>query len=883
MKVNGGLLQWAITFMLIGPPARLPNSSIAMPVSPANSVFLFSTARLLLCLACLGFAPQLVFAAEPVDFSRDIRPLLSNKCFQCHGPDESSREADLRLDVKASVFTVSEEGAAVVPGRPEESALIMRVASDDEDIVMPPADSNLSLTSEEISLLKRWVSEGAKWSEHWSFVAPVKPQLPTLKQAATDQANWPRNAIDAFVLARLEKHKLHPSPPATKEQLIRRVTLDLTGLPPTLQEVDAFLEDASPTAYEKLVDRLLSSPSYGERWCWDWLDAARYADSSGYQGDPERTMWPWRDWVIDALNADMPYDQFTIEQLAGDLLPQATHEQILATGFNRNHMQNGEGGRIAEETRVENVFDRLETTGAVWLGLTLNCCRCHDHKFDPVLQREYYQMYDFFNQTSENGGGRGGQISPVVETPTAAEQARIAATKKRAATLAANLEAFETKKFATAESGPTAAESGPTASSKNSELPESLKKSIREIKPQRRDKKALEEAAAFFQEKDDAYVKLLQQLLAANSARASAARSVTKVMVMDQLAKPRESFILTKGAYDKHGEKVPAGVPASLPPLAVKSGANRLHFAQWLMTPEHPLTARVTVNRFWQSFFGVGLVKTAEDFGSQGEAPSHPLLLDWLAVEFHQSGWDVKALHKLIVCSATYRQSSKVGAALLQQDPNNRLLARGPRHRLPSWMIRDQALALSGLQPNQIGGAPMRPYQPPGIWEEATFGKKKYVQDHGAKLYRRTIYIFWRRIVGPTMIFDNAARQTCTVKAVRTNTPLHALATLNDITYVEAARVMAEHLLQSPADPTQRLENAFRSVTARRPTPVELKILLHRLKTLKQHYLAHPEAVKELLAVGESSRDEQLDPVEHAAWTGICSLLLNLDETISKQ
>ncbi len=850
-----------------------------MPVSPANSPFLFSAARLLLCLACLGFAPRFMFAAEPVDFSRDIRPLLSNKCFQCHGPDESSREADLRLDVKASVFTVSDEAAAVVPGRPEESALIMRVASDDEDLVMPPPDSNLSLTPEEISLLRRWVSEGAKWSEHWSFVAPVKPPLPAMKQSAPEQASWPRNAIDAFVRARLEKHKLHPSPPATKEQLIRRVTLDLTGLPPTLEEVDAFLADASPTAYERLVDRLLSSPSYGERWCWDWLDAARYADSSGYQGDPERTMWPWRDWVIDALNADMPYDQFTIEQLAGDLLPQATHEQILATGFNRNHMQNGEGGRIAEETRVENVFDRLETTGAVWLGLTLNCCRCHDHKFDPVLQREYYQMYDFFNQTSENGGGRGGQISPVVETPTAAEQARIAATKKRAATLAANLEAFEAKKFASI----VAAESGPTASAKSSELPPALWKTISEIKPQRRDKKALEEAAAFFKEKDAAYAKLLQQLLAANAARASAARSVTKVMVMDQLAEPRESFILAKGAYDKHGEKVPAGVPASLPPLAVKSGANRLHFAKWLMAPEHPLTARVTVNRFWQGFFGVGLVKTAEDFGSQGEAPSHPLLLDWLAVEFRQNGWDVKALHKLIVCSATYRQSSKVGPALLQQDPNNRLLARGPRHRLPSWMIRDQALALSGLRPNQIGGAPMRPYQPPGIWEEATFGKKKYVQDHGAKLYRRTIYIFWRRIVGPTMIFDNAARQTCTVKAVRTNTPLHALATLNDITYVEAARVMAEHLLQSTAEGAQRLENAFRSVTARRPTPVELEILLHRLKTLQQHYLAHPEAVKELLAVGESNRDEQLDPVEHAAWTGICSLLLNLDETISKQ
>jgi hypothetical protein len=758
--------------------------------------------------------------------------------------------------------------------------------------------------------------------------------------------------------------------------LIRRVTLDLTGLPPSLEEIDAFLRDRSPNAYEMVVDRLLASPRFGERMAWDWLDAARYADSNGYQGDPERTMWPWRDWVVRAFNVNLPYDQFTIWQLAGDLLPRdpnaGSQDPILATGFNRNHMHNGEGGRIPEETRVENVFDRVETTATVWLGATFTCARCHDHKFDPFTMRDYFGLYDFFNQSSEDGraggGVRSGQIPPVLDLSTPAEEERLERADQRRNAAAQQVEEFELKKFPRPPGAPL-------TESDAARLPGNLPIYIAQTEPKKRGVDTLVEAINYFKKRDAAYADVLKNLLGAVRERDAAQAGITRVMVMDTLEKPRDTFVLVRGAYDKPTtNQVFAAMPARLAGSARVSPADfgvspessssvareknegsgatpepavgtpalaerqtRLDLARWLVSPENPLTARVTVNRFWQSFFGTGLVKTAEDFGVQGEKPSHPELLDWLAVEFMSPGksstkgndenkgssatsfpsvqsesahgWDVKALIRLIVTSATYRQSSAVKSLngekvksgqpsdsahrfndatippfnLHEVDPENRLLARGPRHRLPSWMLRDTALAAGGLLVDRLSGPSVKPYQPEGIWEEATFGKKSYTQDEGAALYRRSLYVFWRRIVGPTMFFDSAARQVCEVKPKRTNTPLHALSTLNDITYVEAARALAERVMLAAPKADARLETAFRLVTARKPTAAERKILLNRLDALQQQFTANADAAQQLLAVGESRRNETLDRIDHAAWTGLCQLVLNLDEAISKE
>lgn len=827
-----------------------------------------------------AFSPALIvlllaarLSAAPVDFNRDVQPILSENCYHCHGQDANKREAGLRLDRKEGAYRTKDGVTTVKPGDPDGSELIVRIFSTDKEDVMPPPKSHRELTLPQKELLKRWVQEGAPWAEHWAFIAPKLPAVP-----ATPQGMSAINEIDRFVLSRLAAEKLSPAPEAPREKLIRRVTLDLTGLPPTLEEVDAFLKDVAPDAYECVVDRLLASPRYGERWCWDWLDAARYADTNGYQGDPERTMWPWRDWVTSALNSNLPYDQFTIWQMAGDLLPKPRTEQVLATGFNRNHMMNGEGGRIAEESRVENVFDRVETTATVWLGLTIGCCRCHDHKFDPFTLKDYFGFYDFFNQTSESGQGRGGQAGPALDMSTPEETARLKAADQKVEERAKQVEAYEVTKFPREEGKPL-------TESEAAKLPGNLPKYIAQTEPRKRSVDALLEAVGYFKELDPAYTKVLEGLLKDVRARDAAARNITRVMVMDTLPKPRDTFMLVKGAYDKATDvKVTAHTPEILPPMRAGAPANRLALAQWLVSPANPLTARVTVNRFWQAFFGTGLVKTVEDFGVQGEKPSHPELLDWLAVQFAETThWDVKALHKLIVMSATYRQDSAVTPALHERDPENRLLARGPRFRLPSWMIRDQALAVSGLLSGKIGGPAVMPYQPEGIWEEATFGKKSYKQDHGEALYRRSLYTFWRRIVGPTMFFDNAARQTCYVRAIRTNTPLHALVTLNDLTYVEAARMLAERVLHfGGEDDWESLSYAFRLAAARYPTPEEGAVLSARLVKLRQTYQGDESAAKSLLSVGEAKRDESLDLSEHAAWTGVCLLLLNLDEVLTK-
>ncbi len=814
-----------------------------------------------------------VSAQDKIDFARDVLPILSDNCFRCHGPDEKARKADLRLDRKEDALRSA--SPVIVPGKAATSEVIKRVISGDPEEVMPPPRANKKLTAAQIAILQKWIDQGAAWGQHWSFVKPSRPTVPQIRNASAEL----RNPIDNFIVDRLNREGLKLSPLADKERLIRRVTLDLTGLPPTLEEIDAFLKDDSPRAYEKVVDRLLASPRFGERMAWDWLDAARYADSNGYQGDGERTMWPWRDWVIKAFNENMPYDTFTVWQLAGDQLPKPTRDQILATGFNRNHMINGEGGRIPEENRIEYVFDQTETTATVWLGLTFTCCRCHDHKFDPLTRSDYYRTFAYFNQTPVNGGGGSGQTAPVIDFGTPEQEQKKRETQAAYDELVKKIVPIETK---LREAGMVKNKEGKYETT----LPQVIESSLRKGPNDRADQN-YDELAKFYKDKEPEYVKLLSESRKAKQVRDAAANSVPKVMVMADMPQSRETFMLTRGAYEKRETKVLPGTPASLHHASTtwlpRRPPNRLQLANWIISSENPLTTRVTVNRFWQMFFGTGLVKTAEDFGVQGERPSHPELLDWLAVEFRESKWDVKHVLRLIVTSATYRQSSRVAPELRERDPDNRLLARGPRHRLPAWMIRDQALAASGLLTPTIGGPPVKPYQPAGIWEEATFGNKKYQQDKGEALYRRSLYVFWRRIIGPTMFFDVANRQTCSVKTVITNTPLHALATLNDITYVEAARVLAQLALGQGKSDSESLAFAFRRVTARKPGEAELKILQEALQKQRAIFKNDREAATKLLAAGESPRNAKLDPVDLAAFAVVCGLIMNLDETLTNQ
>lgn len=810
---------------------------------------------------------------DKIDFNYHVRPILSDNCFACHGPDEKARKAGLRLDDADAAFALLQDNVtyALVAGHPFESEAVRRMLTDEPEKVMPPLESNSVLSAHQKAMLIKWLEQGAEWKAHWSFIPPQKTALPVVRSAESSS-----HPIDRFVLARLEQEGLRFSPPADKATLLRRITLDLTGLPPTLAELDAFLQDNSSAAFEKVVDRLLASPQFGERWAWDWLDAARYADTNGFQGDPERKMWPWRDWVIQAINDNMPFDRFTVEQLAGDLLPDATDDQVLATAFNRNHMYNGEGGRIPEETRVENVFDRVETTGAVWLGLTLTCSRCHDHKFDPITQKEYYQLYDYFNQTSEEGLGGGGRVPPVLDLSPPLEKEKVAKLQAFVDQIGEQVEDYEAKLFPR-ESGPAA--SSPAAADLHGDNIYALG-----FPPAKRNTYYLGLLIEHFKSRDPEYTTLLTDLRKAMGETNRQSGSNLLVMVMDETTNPRPTFILDRGSYDKHGEQVKMDVPKVLPPLLDGERThNRLELARWLVEKDHPLTARVTVNRFWQAFFGNGLVKTPEDFGAQGAIPTHPELLDWLAVDFVESGWDVKALFKQMVLSTTYQQSSKTSAALQDKDPDNHLLGRAARFRLPAWMIRDQALAISGLLQDSIGGPAVRPYQPEGIWEEATFGKTIYRQDTGDALYRRTLYTFWRRIVGPTVLFDNSARQVCSVKPIRTNSPQHALTTLNDVTFVEAARVMAARVMSTVSPAPEQLRTAFRLATARYPKAEEQAVLERRLDQFRQEFVKADSSAQQLLAIGEFDQNTTSDPVEQAAFSALCLMILNLDETLNRQ
>ena len=834
---------------------------------------------LIFLYSCSSKAPDEVVEAyqnlpDKIDFNLHVQAILSDNCYACHGPDENARKADLRLDRQEEAFSRLKGGKsfAFKAGKPYESEAIKRILSSDPDYQMPTPESKLNLSPRQKAILIKWLEQGGEWKTHWAFNPPQKAELPSVQ--AKDLI---KNEIDHFVLSKLERKGETFSKQADKATLLRRVSLDLIGLPPTTEQVQAFLNDPSSNAFEKMVDRLLENPQFGERMAWDWCDAARYADTNGFQADPERKMWPWRDWVIKAFNENMPFDQFSIEQLAGDLLPEANQDQVLATAFNRNHMYNGEGGRIPEETRVENVFDRVETTGTIWLGLTFNCARCHDHKFDPISQKEYYQIYDYFNQTSEKGLNGGGAIPPYLDLSPPLEQTKLEELNRFVEKLGAEVALFE-KDFFPRESNLPAAKS-PKAKDLDGDNLFALT-----FAPKDRNTYLLSLLYRFYQNRSPDYAQLISKLRKAMGDRNKQASQNLLVMVMDERKEGRPTLILDRGIYDmpKDSLEIFGNVPEVLPAPIVHT-KNRLELAMWLFQKNHPLTARVTVNRYWQMLFGQGIVKTPDDFGVQGKKPTHPELLDWLAVEFQQSNWNVKALLKKMVMSATYQQSSKVSEALLEKDPNNDLLGRAPRYRLPSWILRDQALFIAGLLNDTIGGEPVKPYQPQGIWAEATFGKKKYKQDHGAALYRRTLYTFWRRIVGPTMLFDNSARQVCSVNPILTNSPQHALTTLNDITYLEAARVMAERVLTQFNTEEQQLDYAFQLATSRLPNETEKSILRQQVQKFNQKFEADSNAAIELISVGEYRQNPSLDPIAQATYTALCSMILNLDETMNRQ
>jgi hypothetical protein len=811
-----------------------------------------------------------------VDYNEDVRPILSENCFYCHGPDGNKRKAKLRLDVREAAL----EKKAFVPGDAEASELVKRLVSTDSDEVMPPLDSHRTLTAAQKETLKRWIAEGAEYKQHWAFVTPVRSALPT---------NGEKHPVDAFVAEKLAQAGLTLSPEAPKATLLRRVSLDLTGLPPSPEETAAFLADQSPDAYEKQVDRLMASPHYGERMALPWLDASRYADSNGFQQDGDTFQWVWRDWLVKNLNADKPFDRLSTEMLAGDLLPGAGLEEKIATAFNRNHILNGEGGNIAEEQRFVSLFDRVESTTTTWLGLTVACAQCHDHKYDPIAQKDYYQWLDAFNHVAERGTPGGGPTQTggrsrfrldgtVVEVPSAEQAAEFARLKADFDALNKDFFTHQTKAF----------EAWLAKSSKDKGmLPKELEVLLAPDKKRTaaETKKLREHYNKNVFTEDRKKIAAMKQLDRAKQLLDGFSGDILpKVMVMSD-AQPRDTHILDRGAYLSKKEKVTFDAPGFLPPLPKDAPKNRLGLAQWLFRPEHPLTARVQVNRQWQHFFGFGIVRTSEDLGVQSDRPTHQELLDWLSVEFRESGWKTKALQRLIVTSKTYRQSSRVTKEHLQKDPENRLLARAPRLRLPSLILRDVALSASGLLTPKVGGVPVYPYLPDSPWESLAITKERdftYPQSKGPDLYRRSLYTFWRRTIAPVNMFDSSARQTCRVRTAITSSPLHALTMLNDPTWVEAARVLAQRVTKEQPTDEARLARAFALVLGRAPAGAEPALLAKMLANQRAVYAADAKAADALLAIGESPRDAAIPAAEHAALTATCLALYNLDAAVTR-
>lgn len=737
---------------------------------------------------------------DSVDYNLHIRPILSDRCFKCHGPDAAQRKAKLRLDTPEGAYAALKddpESRVIIPGDPEHSEVFLRIATTDTSMIMPPVKSNLKLSELEIAYIKKWIEQGAVYKRHWAFIPPKRHPIPTV-----DDEAWPINPIDNFILARIEQADLRPNEPADRERLLKRVSLDLTGLPPTVAMQDKFMADESADAYEKAVDELLAMPSYGEKMATYWMDVARYADSHGYQDDGLRTMWPWRDWVIHAFNENYSYDKFITWQLAGDLLPSPTKEQLLATGFNRNHKITQEGGVIDEEYRIEYVTDRTNTFGKAFLALTFECAKCHDHKYDPIKQKDYFSAFAFFNQVPEKG---------LVGDITLASLAD----------------------------------------------PPNMKITTEDVKS----------ILSFVNKRDTAAV---------------------PVMIMKDMPARRPTFVLKRGVYDAPGDPVAPGLPAFIMNFdTLKYGANRLGMAKWMVDPGNPLTSRVFVNRMWQEVFGRGLVKTAGDFGMQGEMPSHPELLDWLALDFVNNGWDIKRLMKQMVMSATYRQSSAIQEEKLKKDPDNILRARGPRLRMSAETIRDLALKSSGLLVPEIGGPSVKVYQPKGIWESSTSGRgvlSRYVQDHGDKLYRRGLYSFIKRTVPPPgmLVFDASNRDQCEVNRLRTNTPLQALVIMNDPIMLESSRVFAERLSHSNGDAHEHIALAFRSILCRHAHENELSILTNYYDDELKIFQANPDKAKQLIRVGEYKAMDGEDASVVAAMMQVIHTMYNMEEAITK-
>ncbi len=1008
-------------------------------------------------------AASLTAGAKPIDFQREIRSILSDNCFQCHGPDSKSRMAGLRLDLKDAALEKRKNGAAIVPSNAAASLLYRRIVETDPAKRMPPEYAHKSVTSAQANLIKRWIDEGAPWKEHWAYQAPVKPKaLPAVRNAA-----WVRNPIDRFILARLESQGLTPAPAADARTLIRRVALDLIGLPPKPEEVDAFLKDASSSAYEKMVDRYLASPHYGEHRGRYWLDAARYGDTHGIHVDNYREMWPYRDWVIQAFNRNMPFDQFTIEQLGGDLLPDPTLDQKIATGFQRCNVTTNEAGLIEDEYAEIYAKDRADTTGAVWLGLTVGCATCHDHKFDPIASKDFYALGAFYRNTTQRVMDDNiPDTPPVLIVPPPADRDRWAAINARldtlrkdaqrlraaaalpanfhvpagATPLEANAELF-TANLGAIDEGATAAHIGeaPTGKAlyfhenkgveienapvldggkpftlsvgfyypkaeqgyviaahndpknKNvgwvidvgarvagariygdngmnieiraahleqikhgtwnhvvisydgsrhqsgltmylngrsistqgggnqnvvlkggiaAKVPLVLGRSLASgaISDFRMFNRVVSESEAallsqwtaiesgdrdalltYWLVRDNAeFGKLSTEQNALNLEAKSISRNAAITHVMHEKSNETPfAHVLYRGAYDQKRQRVEASTPSILPPMKSGMPRNRLGLAQWLMDADHPLTSRVTANRMWQEVFGLGLVKTADDFGSQGEPPVNQELLDWLAVDFRESKWDVKRFYKQIVMSAAYRQAAVATPAKLAKDPENRLLSRGPRFRMDAEMVRDYALASSGLLTEAIGGPSVKPYQPEGVWEAVAMigsNTRFYKKDEGDKLYRRSLYTFWKRSAPPASmdIFNAPTREACTVRRERTNTPLQALVTMNDTQFMEAARNLAERAYKSGATVDARVDFLSRNVVSRLLNPQEKQIAAKAYRTFMQRYDAHPEEAKQLLTVGDKQADPAVPAAEYAALTMLANQMLNLDEVLTK-
>ena len=751
--------------------------------------------------ACSNAAMADSAIPDVISYNYNVRPILSDKCFNCHGPDAQKREAGLRLDIASEAYKALQEHPqkhALVPGKPEASELFARITTTDTSLLMPKVSSKLPRLSEhEVAILKKWIEQGAKYEPHWAFVVPQKAALPTV-----NEKSWPVNEIDYFILSKMERQGLSPNETADKERLLKRVCMDLTGILPTPEQTAAFVNDASANAYEKQVDRLLQLPQFGEKMAIGWMDLARFADSHGFQDDSYRSQWPWRDWVIDAFNRNMRYDTFITWQLAGDLLPNATKEQQLASGFNRNHKITEEGGVIDEEYRVQYVTDRTNTFGRAMLAMTVECAKCHDHKYDPFSQKNYYQLYAFFNNVKEVG------LEATVGGPeTYAKNPRMTITN------------------------------------------EEVQKTLRFIN--KRDTGKLE------------------------------------VSVMADRDTTRKTFLLIRGNYDTPGEEVRAATPPVVLPFdSTRWKTNRLGLAQWMFDEKNPLTARVFVNRIWQEFFGRGIVKTASDFGMQGDLPSNPQLLDWLAADFQQHGWDMKRLIRQLVLSATYRQSGKISAEKLKKDPLNIYLSYTPRARFPAELVRDIILSSSGLLNTEIGGPSVKPLQPPGLWELATSGRgilKKYVQDTGTLLYRRGLYTFIKRTVPPPsmMIFDASNRDECQTSRYRTNTPLQALVMLNDPTMIEASKALADRLLQAGTNPSQIIASAFQRIICRTPDAKEKEVLVSYWEQAVAELKKNPENARKIISVGNYQAVTK-DTILLAAAMQAIQVMYNMQEAITK-